>query len=153
MRGIAYDKSDGCIRFHRAEFLDVFVSHLPPGIAHFGKRISSYTNVSPDKIELKFQDDTVDYCNVLVGCDGIKSTIRRQVYMKLAEEDPSFSKFMDPVFSGTIAYRGLISSERMPLSSEGSQHDALQRPMMVGTKTCSYQEYTNIFSSTVERTK
>ena len=109
------------------------MNELPPGVAQFGKRILSFSPSPTGEITLQFEDESVASCDILVGCDGIKSTIRRQLYRALAKKDTRFSSFIEPYFTGTIAYRGLISSGQMPTSAEGGQHDALQRPMMVCT--------------------
>ena len=124
---------DGCIRFHRAEFLDVFVNHLPSDMAHFRKRVVSYAqNVSGGQIHLRFSDDTIATCDVLVGCDGIKSLVRAQMLRQMAENGhPEFLDFIDPVFSGTIAYRGLIPVEEAPKDHQGHLHKTVQFPMMV----------------------
>ncbi|KAG7446323.1 FAD/NAD-P-binding domain-containing protein [Guyanagaster necrorhizus] len=111
----------GCIRFHRAHFLDVLVNRLPPGVAHFGKRLAAYSDDSEaETITLNFADGTTEACDLLVGCDGIKSTVRKQMF---AEEGGH-----DPVFTGTIAYRGLIPVSA--LSSDGAVHRTVSTPMM-----------------------
>ncbi|EIN11914.1 FAD/NAD(P)-binding domain-containing protein [Punctularia strigosozonata HHB-11173 SS5] len=119
----------GCIRFHRAHFLDVFVDNLPPDVAHFGKRVTFYCespSTSPySAIELTFSDGTRATCDVLIGCDGIKSLVRKQMYEQHAVSDPRLLGFIDPVWSGTIAYRGLIPKEELSTS-----HRAIDRPMM-----------------------
>ncbi|KDR75249.1 hypothetical protein GALMADRAFT_157105 [Galerina marginata CBS 339.88] len=122
-----------CIRFHRAEFLDVFVNHLPAGIAHFGKRLLSYSRESSsDPISLSFADGTFSTCDVLVGADGIKSCTRVQMYRETAqaERDPNFLKFVQPIWTGTIAYRGLIRVEDIPRAPNGSLHRTIETPMM-----------------------
>ncbi|KAK0455026.1 FAD/NAD-P-binding domain-containing protein [Armillaria borealis] len=111
----------GCIRFHRAHFLDVLVNRLPPGVAHFGKRLAAYSEDSEtETVTLSFVDGTTETCDLLVGCDGIKSTIRKQMF---AEEGGH-----DPVFTGTIAYRGLIPVSA--LCSNGAAHRTVSTPMM-----------------------
>ncbi|KAF8160844.1 FAD/NAD-P-binding domain-containing protein, partial [Crassisporium funariophilum] len=123
----------GCIRFHRAAFLDVFVNHLPAGIAHFGKRLVSYSQASPKSpISISFADGTVAECDVLVGADGIKSCIRAQMYREMAEKegDPRLLHYIDPIWTGTMAYRGLIRAEDIPRSKDGLLHRTIQTPMM-----------------------
>ncbi|EPQ57035.1 FAD/NAD P-binding domain-containing protein [Gloeophyllum trabeum ATCC 11539] len=130
----------GCIRFHRAHFLDVLINNLPEGIAHFNKRLSSYTRSSSSSpITLCFADDSTAVCDLVIGCDGIKSTIRTQMYREEAERTKnergdweSIVGYIEPVWSGTIAYRGLIPASRL---KEG--HSALSRPMMVSIGTLS----------------
>lgn len=122
-----------CIRFHRAEFLDVFVNHLPGGIAQFGKRLSSYSQSEPKgDIQLYFADGSKATCDLLVGCDGVKSTIRAQMFGSKAEVTaiPELLKYIEPVWTGITAYRGLIRVEDIPKSGNSS-HRTIQTPMMV----------------------
>ncbi|KAF7428286.1 hypothetical protein PC9H_007507 [Pleurotus ostreatus] len=117
----------GCIRFHRAQFLDVLIDRLPTGVAHFGKRLRSYSQSNNGPIGLRFSDGSMVECDVLLGCDGIKSVIRGQMLRDRAKEnnDGSLLDLVDPVWSGTIAYRGLIPAERL-----NEEHRALGAPMM-----------------------
>ncbi|KAF8894081.1 FAD/NAD-P-binding domain-containing protein [Infundibulicybe gibba] len=122
----------GCIRFHRAEFLDVLVDNLPPGVAHFGKRLMSYRQDSPHSpVHLQFAGGSTSTCDLLVGCDGIKSCVRGQMMKSLSESEmrPEYLDYVDPVWTGTIAYRGLIPVKRLQ-ADERSPHRAIQRPMM-----------------------
>lgn len=125
---------DGCIRFHRAQFLDVFVNHLPDQIAHFGKRLSSYEHADHGKINLIFEDGSNAACDVLIGCDGVKSVVRKQLYESLSRDHPELRTFVEPSWTGTIAYRGLINSSQLPTHEDGTLHSAVQRPMMVSTE-------------------
>ncbi|KAL4246567.1 FAD/NAD(P)-binding domain superfamily protein [Abortiporus biennis] len=128
---------NGCIRFHRAQFLDILVSHLPAGIAHFGKRLVSYQDASsPDSslVQLLFADGSNAACDLLVGCDGIKSTVRKQMYEEAfaeakGEEKNRLKDLLEPiVWSGTMAYRILIP--RKTLEALNPEHRTLTQPMM-----------------------
>ncbi|PIL36260.1 hypothetical protein GSI_01922 [Ganoderma sinense ZZ0214-1] len=123
----------GCIRFHRAHFLDVLVDHLPAGVAHFGKRLTSYTYSSDmPQIRLQFEDRSSATCDLLVGCDGIKSIVRKQLLEDLVHKrggDPRLLTHIEPVWSGTIAYRGLIPVERLR-NADGTEHRTIRSPMM-----------------------
>ncbi|PPQ77194.1 hypothetical protein CVT25_011040 [Psilocybe cyanescens] len=122
-----------CIRFHRAQFLDIFVNHLPTGVAHFGKRLLSYSrDLKGSYTTLHFEDGTSAICDILVGADGIKSTIRSQMFRETAEtnQDPSFLRFIPPVWTGTMAYRGLIRAQDIPLAKDGSFHRTIDEPIM-----------------------
>lgn len=122
---------DGCIRFHRAHFLDVFVDQLPAGIAHFGKRVVSYEKREGGEIGLAFADGTDAVCDLLVGCDGIKSVVRSQMLRTKAAEDakPGLLELIEPKWTGTIAYRGLIPATVLP-TVDGAIHRTLGYPMM-----------------------
>jgi len=123
----------GCIRFHRAQFLDAFVNHLPAGTAHFGRRLLSYApREDGQSIEMTFADSSNEWCDILIGCDGIKSMVRRQMFEKKADNGlPDLRRFVEPVWSGITAYRGLISASAFPVDSNGLSHSATQRPIMV----------------------
>ncbi|KAJ3809160.1 FAD/NAD-P-binding domain-containing protein [Lentinula aff. lateritia] len=118
----------GCIRFYRVDFLDAFVEALPPNVAHFGMRLVSYSqDASATEISLQFSNGTTATCDLLAGCDGIKSSIRAQLYRECSERsgDSTLLKFIDPVWTGTIAYRGLIPVEHLPPC-----HRSIADPMM-----------------------
>lgn len=148
---------DGCIRFHRAEFLDIFIKCLPENVAHFRKRVLSYTlETSKGSIQLQFQDNSVATCDVLIGCDGIKSMVRAKMYQNLAIKTgkTEFLDAIEPVFSGTIAYRGLIPVENMPINVDGNPHRTIHSPMMVSPVVCfNYTKFIIFSSSIVVRIK
>ncbi|KAI0029664.1 FAD/NAD(P)-binding domain-containing protein [Vararia minispora EC-137] len=120
----------GCIRFHRAHFLDAFIAHLPPGISHFGKRLSSYVTSPSGPTILYFADGSSAECDLLVGCDGVKSSVRAGMLQALAEEtgDESVKTLGEPFWSGTVAYRGLIPVEK--LVRDGREHRTIASAMM-----------------------
>ena len=109
------------------------MNHLPAGVAHFRKRVTSYVQDLPGgQIQLHFNDNSIAVCDVLVGCDGIKSTIRAQLLREMAENgQPGLLDFIDPIFSGTIAYRGLIPVKKVPKDEQGRSHRTIEFPMMV----------------------
>ncbi|KII92414.1 hypothetical protein PLICRDRAFT_103799 [Plicaturopsis crispa FD-325 SS-3] len=117
----------GCIRFHRADFLDVLVNHLPDKIAHFGKRLTSYSKSdSSSEVTLAFADGSSATCDILVGCDGIKSLVRTlMLESKAAEGSPELLDYIEPRWTGTIAYRGLIPADKF-----SRNHRTLSNPMM-----------------------
>ncbi|KAG2353996.1 FAD/NAD(P)-binding domain-containing protein [Suillus spraguei] len=109
------------MRFHRADFHDVLLSFLPPSCTtQNAKRLLSYTQPldSCSPITLIFKDGSTAICDVLIGADGIKSTVRPYMLRELAEGmDPDEKKFvlscMDPIWSGVAAYRTLISAQKL----------------------------------------
>lgn len=122
---------DGCIRFHRAHFLDVFVKHLPSGVAHFGKRLTSYKD-TPDKVVLNFADGSQNTCDLLVACDGLKSIIRMQMYKDAQFKEPQLKDIAEPVWSGWVTYRALIPADRVREANGGKDTRTTTSPMMVG---------------------
>ncbi|MDD2133503.1 salicylate 1-monooxygenase [Pseudomonas kurunegalensis] len=91
---------------HRADFLDALASQLPVGIAQFGKRAQRVEQVG-ERVRVCFTDGTEHHCDLLIGADGIKSSIRDHVLDGLGVPR------VGPRFSGTCAYRGLIDSEQL----------------------------------------
>ena len=99
----------------------------------YAKRLASYVEPASEDgpIVLKFQDGTEATCDVLVGCDSIKSAVRRTMYTSLAEEAEASGHaeeaarllaMNDPVWSGSVAYRGLIPVATL---EENARKDAL----------------------------
>ncbi|KAF7315470.1 FAD/NAD(P)-binding domain-containing protein [Mycena indigotica] len=121
----------GCRTFHRAHFLDVFVEHLPPGVAHFGKRLETYEEQLEGEIKLRFTDGTTASCDLLVGCDGIKSTVRKQMLRAKAQSQGNngLLGLIKPIWTGTIAYRGLVPATKL-IGLDGQRHRTLDSPMM-----------------------
>ena len=111
--------------FHRADLQKLLARHLRAyDRIQYAKRLASYTEPasSRDPVVLKFQDGTQATCDVLVGCDGVHSAVRRTMYADLAneaeargdsEEAARFKALNDPVWSGTVAYRGLVPTSEL----------------------------------------
>ncbi|AFO51331.1 salicylate 1-monooxygenase [Pseudomonas putida] len=91
---------------HRADFLDALASQLPDGIAQFGKR-AQRVEQDGEQVRVTFTDGSEHRCDLLIGADGIKSSIRDHVLQGLNQPLAS------PRFSGTCAYRGLIDSQQL----------------------------------------
>ena len=87
--------------FHRAELLDVLASALPDGIMHLDHRCVEISQ-QEDRVEVRFHNGTVVDGDLVVGADGIHSTVRDTVFGS-----------QSPRFSGDVAYRALIPVERL----------------------------------------
>ena len=98
--------------------------HDADQILHFSKRLASYTEPASlsEPIVLKFRDGTEATCDVLVGSDGIRSAVRRTMFNELAdeaekrgetEEAARLRDMVEPVYSGQIAYRGLVPTSAL----------------------------------------
>ncbi|KAG2159502.1 FAD/NAD(P)-binding domain-containing protein [Suillus bovinus] len=109
------------MRFHRADFHGVLLSHLSPSCTtHNAKRLQSYIQPRSRKspIRLIFKDGSTATCDVLIGADGIKSAVRSCMMRELADViDPrqkqSVLSCINPVWSGVTAYRTLIPAEKL----------------------------------------
>lgn len=97
---------------HRAEFLDALVSHIPSSVAHFGKRLNRLEQGSPtEPVRLFFADGSEATADVVIGADGIHSTVRGALGQEQAGKSAQSGK-SGLVWSGTWAYRGLIPREK-----------------------------------------
>ncbi|HEY4418018.1 MAG TPA: FAD-dependent monooxygenase [Pseudonocardia sp.] len=96
-------------RFHapvhgirRAQLQVILSSELAAGTLHLGRRLVGITE-GPGRVVLGFSDgDTAD-ADVVVGADGIRSTVRRWVTGGNHE-----------IYSGTSGFRGIVPVDRLP---------------------------------------
>ncbi|RMZ82269.1 hypothetical protein DV738_g1890, partial [Chaetothyriales sp. CBS 135597] len=93
----------GCLRSH---FLLGMTALLPPGVAHFGKQFVGYEDDSDgdkksSRVVLHFADGSTAEADVLVGCDGIHSSVREQL---LGANHPA----SHPSYTHTVAYRTMV---------------------------------------------
>ncbi|KAI0085592.1 hypothetical protein BDY19DRAFT_442598 [Irpex rosettiformis] len=120
--------------YHRAEFLKILEKHVPPSYrTHFGKRLVSYEDSSPDPIVLHFKDGTTAQCDMLVGADGIRSAVRRAMFTALAakaQDDAlaaTYRQCVDATWSGVVTYRALVQADAF--KADYPNHAALSTPI------------------------
>ena len=82
--------------FHRADLLSLFVEQLPASVVHTGHKCVGFEQ-GEDEATLTFANGARAKADVVVAADGIHSTLQQFVVAPSA-----------PVFSGSVAYRGLI---------------------------------------------
>jgi salicylate hydroxylase len=87
---------------HRADFVDLLAAALPSGVVHTGHRCSGFEQ-EDNVARVSFENGAVAEGDIVIGADGIHSTLRPYVF------PPS-----QPVFSGSVAYRGTVPHERVP---------------------------------------
>jgi salicylate hydroxylase len=75
---------------------------LPAGVVHTGHRCTGFERHG-DIARVSFENGAVAEGDVVIGADGIHSELRQYVF-------PASR----PVFSGTVAYRGVVRSELVP---------------------------------------
>lgn len=135
----------GSASFHRAALLNILVSKIPTDRVHFNKRVISYSyshshspthssSHSLNEITLHFADGSTATTDILIGCDGIRSIVRRQMYTTFAVEDGDgkgdyVERFVEPGWSGSLAYRALLPAE--PLRKMNPGHPVFKRPLQV----------------------
>ena len=95
---------------YRPDLLAVLAEALPAGILRLGHRLTAFAE-QPDGVALGFANGKSARADVVVGADGIHSTVREVLF---GPESPRFS--------GSTAYRGLVPIERLahvPLQRQG----------------------------------
>ncbi|KAF8589914.1 FAD/NAD(P)-binding domain-containing protein [Ramaria rubella] len=128
--------------FHRAQFVDLLVSSLNEtgrATTHFGKRCVSFTQCVKDSdneitddniVTIHFADGTSAPCDMLIGCDGIKSAVRGQLMTchglgrhQESTSSEGLQKIPGTTFTGTVAYRALVKPDELRKIS--ADHDAI----------------------------
>ena len=87
---------------HRADLVAMLAERLPDGVVHTGRRCTGLEQ-DDDGARVSFADGSVAEGDVVIAADGIHSELRHYVV------PPS-----EPVFSGSVAYRGLVSHGLVP---------------------------------------
>lgn len=80
--------------------MDALVELIDPAITHFNKRCTSISRNGSRQV-IHFKDGTTFEADVVLGADGIRSTVRQAV-----TGDPEGKKRV--VFTRTVAYRALV---------------------------------------------
>ncbi|KAG8157131.1 hypothetical protein KVR01_013121 [Diaporthe batatas] len=87
----------------RSDFLDELIKHVPEGVAKFGRRVTHYTEGTNGKVTLHFTEGDDEIHDAVIGCDGIKSNIRKTLLAGTSKPENAHA-----TFSGKFCYRGLI---------------------------------------------
>ncbi len=87
---------------HRADLVEMLAKALPTGTVHTGHRCTGFEQ--DDKTaRLSFANGASIETEIVIAADGIHSELRPYVFAS-----------SQPVFSGSVAYRGLVRHERVP---------------------------------------
>ncbi|HXC90021.1 MAG TPA: FAD-dependent monooxygenase [Stellaceae bacterium] len=86
---------------HRADLLAVIAAGFPPEHVHLGHRLVGLRDFGGG-VEARFENGARIAADVLVGADGIHSSVRAALFGDEA-----------PRFAGCVAYRGLVPAERI----------------------------------------
>jgi len=87
---------------HRADLIDILATGLPADTVRTGHRCVGFEQ-KDDRVRLSFENGATAEGDAVVAADGIHSSLRPYVF------PPS-----QPVFSGSVAYRGILAHERIP---------------------------------------
>jgi salicylate hydroxylase len=89
---------------HRPDLLELLAAALPNDVLHLDHRCVGLVqrHDQDDKVEVKFHNGLTADADLVVGADGIHSTVRGLI---LGPESPRFS--------GHVAYRGLVPAARL----------------------------------------
>ena len=87
---------------HRADLVDMLAGALPAGTVHAGHRCTGFDQ-DDDTARVSFANGATVEAEIVIGADGIHSELRPHVFAS-----------SQPVFSGSVAYRGLVAHERVP---------------------------------------
>jgi salicylate hydroxylase len=93
---------NGMYGMHRADLLGTLAEALPPDVVHTGHRCVGFAQ-GDRRAELRFANGRVVEADVVIGADGLHSTLQKYV----VEPSP-------PEYSGSRAYRGLLPMEKLP---------------------------------------
>jgi salicylate hydroxylase len=86
---------------HRADLVEMLASALPAGTVHAGHRCTGFEQ-DDNLARLSFAHGASAEADIVIAADGIHSELRRYVFAS-----------SQPVFSGSVAYRGLVRHERV----------------------------------------
>jgi salicylate hydroxylase len=84
------------VGIHRADLLALLAGQLPPGAVRTGHRCTGFRQ-DAGRATAVFTDGTTATADVVIGADGIHSVLQGFVVAPA-----------EPVFSGVVAYRGLV---------------------------------------------
>ncbi|KAH6909781.1 salicylate hydroxylase [Coprinopsis sp. MPI-PUGE-AT-0042] len=129
----------GTMRFHRADLQRALMDKVG--------------DVYANHVELGFSDGSFVNCDVLIAADGIKSGVRKQFLKEIRKG--MAAPTADPVWSGTLAYRGLLSHDA--IEKQFPNHRAKSRAVIYCGKykhlvvyPLSNGRYTNVVAFTTD---
>ncbi|KAJ7622250.1 hypothetical protein FB45DRAFT_838427 [Roridomyces roridus] len=115
----------GGLSMARNDLVELLKDSLPPNCTvHLNKRMETYTSSSA--VTIHFNDGTTSVTDVLIGADGVHSITRATMFRNLADQFPTgfvydeinlsreaLRKCIDPVWTGTVAYRCVFPAEKL----------------------------------------
>lgn len=90
------------IGMYRPDLINVLAREIDPETIRLGHRLTSIEILDPG-VRLHFENGVREDFDAVIGADGIHSVVRASVM-----QNP------EPVYSGYIAYRGVVDASRLP---------------------------------------
>lgn len=90
---------------HRADLQSALAQCLDGARLHLGQEVLGFED-DGSRVNVRFTDGTATTCDVLIGADGLRSAVRRQV---LGDDAP--------VYLGSTIWRGISASDGIALPS------------------------------------
>ena len=97
-----------CFSLSRSSvFLDALVPLMDPQRTHFNKRCASISPspTNPNRLVIQFVDGSTHEADVVIGADGIKSTVRDCIFNTA---NAGHAKASTAAFSNSLTYRGMV---------------------------------------------
>lgn len=95
------ERKTGISSVHRAKFLNSLAALIPRDIVQFGKRLASLEETNNGQVRLAFEDGSHTVADAVIGCDGVRSSVRQYV---LGLQHP-----LDHMaYTRKYVYRGLV---------------------------------------------
>ncbi|XP_018825188.1 monooxygenase 2 isoform X1 [Juglans regia] len=89
------DESQEVRAVERRILLETLANQLPPGAVHFSSKLAKIERTENGEIMLELVDGTRLFTKILIGCDGIRSSVAK------------WMGFSEPRYVGHCAFRGL----------------------------------------------
>jgi len=86
---------------HRADLLSMLMDAVPAERLHLGHRLAGFVDRG-DRVEMEFDNGAKAQADIMVGADGIHSTVRGLLF---GPEKPRFT--------GCVAYRGMVAAAKV----------------------------------------
>lgn len=80
---------------------------IEPARYHLGRELASFDEADRDGVRLRFADGAEDHVDLLVGADGIRSTVRTALFPDV-----------HPRYAGYVGWRGTVADDRLPPAAE-----------------------------------
>ena len=128
---------------HRQHMVAILERNLPASCTvHSRKRLVSYMESeqqdvhSASPITLNFADGTAATTDVLVGADGIRSTVRKTLFEAASEDknggdETDLKEYIEATFTGMTVYRCLVPAEA--LKKESPENISLNEMLAVSS--------------------